>query len=133
METRELPIYKYYFYVYMYIHPEYGCIYIGQTKNLDQRYKQHYSNGDRFLKKEYVQLMREADVWYLVLESKRECYYLEEYLIKLFRPFLNTEYNDDRVRLLINLNYIILPWYHYHNDEKVTEDEQEKLYATTKK
>lgn len=77
------------YYVYRYMHPDYPWLYIGKTKHLDRRIREHArSNGDNIDPK-YRDIVNEAYILYIRLSNQTEMDILELYLIDKYKPKLN--------------------------------------------
>lgn len=109
------------YYVYQYLHPEYGHLYCGRTDNLDIRIYQHNNlEGDNISRK-YKSLLKESIVMYIELQNKAQGVAVEAYCIDKFKPFLNIvlKYNTD---MESPLNMDCPKWKIYHgNDSKYQE------------
>lgn len=76
-------------YVYKYVHPEKGCIYVGRTKNLDVRIWSHDHNGADNISRDFETLLNDSDVYYCEVANTAESIIVETYLINTLKPKLN--------------------------------------------
>lgn len=107
-EHRESNVYKKMergHYVYQYLHPEYGHLYIGRTENLNQRIYTHDNSKDDNIPREYEHLLKESVVMYIELQNKAQEIAVEAYCIDKYKPFLNTslKYDEDNSILEMKL------------------------------
>lgn len=77
------------YYVYRYIHPEYPWLYVGKTKNLKQRIKDHDTSNSDNIDRKYETLLKESSVYYIELENSAQMSMVELFLIDKYKPFLN--------------------------------------------
>lgn len=80
---------KYIYYVYMYLHPEYGHLYCGRCDNLDKRIYEHNNSEKDNIPRKYESLLKESIVMYVELQTVAQGVSLEAYCIDKFKPFLN--------------------------------------------
>ena len=77
------------YYVYQYLHPEYGHLYCGRADNLDTRIYQHNNLENDNIPREYETLLKESVVMYVELQNKAQGVAVEAYCIDKFKPFIN--------------------------------------------
>lgn len=93
------------YYVYQYLHPEYGHLYCGRADNLDSRIYQHNNLSTDNIPREYEHLLKESIVMYVELQNKAQGIAVEAYCIDKFKPFINKslKYDDSGSLLEIKL------------------------------
>lgn len=84
------------YYVYQYLHPEYGHLYCGRTSALDRRIYTHNNLETDNIPRKYEKLLRESVIMFVELKNKAQGVAVEAYCIDKFKPFLNIslKYND---------------------------------------
>lgn len=84
------------YYVYQYLHPEYGHLYCGRADNLDSRIYQHNNLSSDNIPREYEHLLKESVIMYIELQNKAQGIAVEAYCIDKFKPFINKalKYDD---------------------------------------
>lgn len=100
-------------YVYKYVHPEKGCIYVGRTCNLTQRIRSHDSNSADNIDRSYEHMLRECDVYFIEVANKSEAIIVETYLIDKEKPILNKVLKDEKHTSSIEIS---LPQFTRYND-----------------
>lgn len=76
-------------YVYVYIHPEYGHVYVGKAANLCQRLRNHkYSESDN-IHADGKKILETCSIYYLELANAAQAVCVEAYLIDKWKPMLN--------------------------------------------
>lgn len=85
------------YYVYQYLHPEYGHLYCGRTSDLDRRIYAHNNLETDNIPRKYEKLLRESVIMFVELKNKAQGVAVEAYCIDRFKPFLNIslKYNDE--------------------------------------
>lgn len=83
-------------YVYAYIHPEHGWVYVGRTSDLAKRIQQHDNSTQDNIGAEHSALLHDSSVHYIEVANKAESICIEAYLINKNAPMLNKAlvYND---------------------------------------
>ena len=112
-------------YVYVYIHPEYGYVYVGRTNNLRARIKTHDAGINDNISSDHMSLLRESSVYYVELCNKAEAISVEAYLINEHNPCLNIaiNYNGDKSGIKMSLPHFI----------RMTDDERGIIFSAFKK
>jgi excinuclease ABC subunit C len=90
--------------VYEFLDKTGQIIYIGKAKNLRARVRQYFGKADERPQIPYL-LGEIANVDYTVVGSELESLYLENNLIKQYRPKYNIELKDDRNFAFIKIDY----------------------------
>ena len=81
-----------------FIHDFRGIHYIGEAKNLQQRFLQHHTNEDNVILIELVRYpFGELCFYWLTTKTKPKAVKLQKYWIRVFQPIANNvKYNKDR-------------------------------------
>lgn len=103
------------YYVYQYLHPEYGHLYCGRTENLDKRIYDHNHSLNDNISREYEHILNESVVVYVELQNKSQEIAVEAYCIDKFKPFLNKSLKYDTKESLLEMK---LPKWQIYNPEK---------------
>lgn len=90
-------------YVYKYVHPEMGCIYVGRTKNLSTRISSHDHSANDNIPRDYESILHDSDVLYTEVANKAEAVIIETYLINTLKPQLNNTMKYDGVTQSLQL------------------------------
>ena len=77
------------YYVYQYLHPEYGHLYCGRSDNLDRRIYEHNNLLTDNIPREYENLLKESVIMYIELQNKAQGIAVEASCIDKFKPFIN--------------------------------------------
>ena len=77
------------YYVYQYLHPEYGHLYCGRTNDLDKRIYEHNNCENDNIPREYEELLKESIIMYIKLKNKAQGIAVEAYCIDKYKPYLN--------------------------------------------
>lgn len=125
-------------YVYKYVHPEKGCIYVGRTKNLANRIASHDNNKDDNIARDFEKLLHESDVYYCEVANTAESIIVETYLINALKPELNDALKFDGVTSSIQVTvpeFVVMDNDHRHRREIIskrsTQKKQEKRQYST--
>lgn len=86
------------YYVYQYLHPEYGHLYCGRTNDLDKRIYEHNNLENDNIPREYEKLLKESIIMYIKLKNKAQGISVEAYCIDKYKPYLNKslKYDDEK-------------------------------------
>ena len=81
-----------------FIHDFRGILYIGEAKNIKQRFLQHHNNEENALLKELVKYpFGDLRFYCLNAETKLKAVKIQKYWIRVFQPITNNiKYNKDR-------------------------------------
>ena len=81
-----------------FIHDFRGILYIGEAKNIKQRFLQHHNNEENTLLKELVKYpFGDLRFYWLNAETKLKAVKIQKYWIRVFQPITNNiKYNKDR-------------------------------------
>ena len=81
-----------------FIHDFRGILYIGEAKNLRNRFLQHHRNEENTLLKELVKYpFGDLRFYWLNAETKLKAVKIQKYWIRVFQPITNNiKYNKDR-------------------------------------
>ena len=81
-----------------FIHDFRGILYIGEAKNIKQRFLQHHNNEENALLKELVKYpFGDLRFYWLNAETKLKAVKIQKYWIRVFQPITNNiKYNKDR-------------------------------------
>ena len=81
-----------------FIHDFRGILYIGEAKNIKQRFLQHHNNEENALLKELVKYpFGDLRFYWLNAETKLKAVKIQKYWIRIFQPSTNViKYNKDR-------------------------------------
>lgn len=91
--------------LYKYVYND-EIVYIGITKNLTERYKQHLPENELFEK---------ADVFYYLCANSTEKHLLEQAFINQYKPVLNTQYKYKGFSELIHIDEDNMNWIKFEN------------------
>ncbi len=90
--------------VYQFLDKNGGVIYVGKAKNLRARVRQYFGDDDS--RPQIPFLMAEAaDVNYTVVSNELESAFLENTIIKQYRPKYNIDLKDDKNYAFITIDY----------------------------
>ena len=86
-----------------------GIIYIGEAKNIKQRFLQHHNNEENALLKELVKYpFGDLRFYWLNSETKLKAVKIQKYWIRVFQPITNNiKYNKDRSS--VSYTHLTLP------------------------
>lgn len=137
------------YYVYQYIHPEYGLLYFGRADNLAKRIYDHENSERDNIPRKYKSILKESAVMYMELKNKAQGIAVEAYLIDKYKPMLNTSlkycdeselemtlpqwkqyYHTSNKKYIKNTNYIVGSieiWIANHMGKYLEEDEKKEL------
>lgn len=105
------------YYVYRYYHPDYPFLYVGITDNMRNRINSHEHNNSDNIPREYSELLRKSDIYYITLPNKHRAKWIESYLIDAEKPFLNKqEKNNCEFDLDLQIN---ISWKKYNRNEEL--------------
>ena len=92
------------YYVYRYVHPKYPWLYVGKTKNLDSRIRQHDFGKTDNIDRKYKDLLLESSIYYLELENSTQMTFTELYLIDKYNPYLNKkDKHDEKSKIKLSI------------------------------
>lgn len=80
-------------YVYRYVHPKLGIIYVGRTNNLTKRISQHDKDKNDNIPRKYTVLLDECVIESITLANKAQAIATEAYFIDKEKPMLNKSLN----------------------------------------
>lgn len=108
------------YYVYQYLHPEYGHLYCGRTENLEKRIYEHDNLKKDNIPRKYESLLKESAVMYIELKNKAQGIAVEAYLIDKYKPYLNKalKYSCDKDEGS-QLKMKLPRWKAYNDDKRV--------------
>jgi len=89
--------------VYLMRSSEGAVIYVGKAKNLKNRVRSYFSKSHGHDLKTEVMVSNISDLEYIITDTEREAFILENSLIKKHRPRYNVMYKDDKTYPFIKL------------------------------
>ena len=115
------------YYVYQYLHPEYGHLYCGRTDNLYKRIYDHNNKKEDNIPRKYEKLLKESVVMYVELLNKAEGISVEAYCINKYKPYLNKALIYEGKETKIKME---IPKWEIFNPKKAKQNQ--RLYNITK-
>ena len=86
---------------YLYLDQNNKIIYIGKAKNIKKRVYSYFNDNVNVKTKKLVENIK--DIQYIVVSSEKEALFLENKLIKKYKPYYNIKLKDDK-----RLPYIVI-------------------------